>query len=554
MSQHNSIPVQPVAAAQASAVQSLSAAEPVQADLYKEALQHLSIQRKLSIGAVGDPLEQEADAMADTVMRMPETSLIQRKCADCEEEEKVQRSPLAASITPFIQTKGGDGGTSSDAVTNQINSTKGSGSNMDSPTQSFMENRFGTDFSNVKIHTGDDAVQMSRELNAQAFTVGSDIYFNSGKYNPASDSGKHLLAHELTHTVQQGGRVDRKIQKAENDTRIGCSGLTDTMTDINTYVNAVLASLRPSSGAPTASAMISGIRGGIGSDMFTSPGRTQIEGWADSLPASKAFLPAASATKYSGASYVLWATPFRILNPTMKVNDICIGSDKLGHFFQQGHDYYVRAHGAGGSVAAAVSFGQSTEEGGYGLGTTGVYSNADLEANRRGLDFYDALAASPSLTFDISTYVNANWSEVNNPNFYESSMGTVVWRNLLNGAWKGSFGINSRGTSMPVSVTLTPGTGNTISGTYTYGTTIGFGAGAMSVPVSGTISGTITYNSVTPPGAATTAVSGIKINFTWMEGLTTGKGVWNNVRENNLTGTWGLGASDTNGGLWDISK
>ncbi len=171
---------------------------------YKASLQHLPIQRKLSIGSVDDPLEQEAEAMADTVMRMPETSLIQRKCADCEEEEKVQRSPLAASITPFIQTKGGDGGTASEAVTNQINSTKGSGSNMDSPTQSFMENRFGTDFSNVKIHTGDDAVQMSRELNAQAFTVGSDIYFNSGKYNPSSDSGKHLLAHELTHTVQQG--------------------------------------------------------------------------------------------------------------------------------------------------------------------------------------------------------------------------------------------------------------------------------------------------------------------------------------------------------------
>jgi Domain of unknown function (DUF4157)/Annexin len=180
------------------------ASEPQQ-DMYKEALQGLLIQRKLSIGAVDDPLEHEADAMADSVMRMPETSLIQRKCALCEEEEKVQMKPLASSITPFIQTKGADGGTASNAITQKINATRGSGSSMDSPTQSFMESRFGTDFSGVKIHTGDDAVQMSRELNAQAFTVGSDIYFNSGKYNPSSDSGKHLLAHELTHTVQQGG-------------------------------------------------------------------------------------------------------------------------------------------------------------------------------------------------------------------------------------------------------------------------------------------------------------------------------------------------------------
>ncbi len=165
----------------------------------------MSIQRKLAIGDADDPLEQEADAVADNIMRMPEQHFIQRKCAHCEEEEQVQRKPLASSITPFIQTKGADGGTASNSVTNQINTTRGSGSSMDRPTQSFMESRFGTDFSNVKIHTGTDAVQMSRELNAQAFTVGNDIYFNSGKYNPSSDSGKHLLAHELTHTVQQEG-------------------------------------------------------------------------------------------------------------------------------------------------------------------------------------------------------------------------------------------------------------------------------------------------------------------------------------------------------------
>jgi Domain of unknown function (DUF4157) len=193
--------------------QVMPAQEPLKQDNDKEALQGIFIQRKLTIGAVDDPLEQEADAMADKVMRMPEQPFVQRKCARCDEEEKVQRSPLAASITPFIQAKGGDGGTASDTVTQRINATRGSGSSMDMPTQSFMESRFGTDFSNVKIHTGDYAVQMSRELNAQAFTVGSDIYFNSGKYNPLSESGKHLLAHELTHTVQQGQGITRRVQR-----------------------------------------------------------------------------------------------------------------------------------------------------------------------------------------------------------------------------------------------------------------------------------------------------------------------------------------------------
>ena len=170
------------------------------------------IQCSLNIGAVNDPLEHEADAMADKVMRMPDSlspgqgwgDVIQRKCDHCEEEEQVQRKPLAASITPFIQKKGADGGTAIEGVTNKINSTKGSGSGMDSNTQNFMQSRFGTDFSGVKIHTGSDSIQMNRELNAKAFTVGSDIYFNEGQYQPNAESGKHLLAHELTHTVQQG--------------------------------------------------------------------------------------------------------------------------------------------------------------------------------------------------------------------------------------------------------------------------------------------------------------------------------------------------------------
>lgn len=164
--------------------------------------QRFNIQCRLSVGAPDDPLEQEADYMADRVMRMPEPAFIQRRCAHCEEEEKARLKPLAS----FIQKKGNDSGTKASAsVSRQIDASRGNGSTLATPVKSFMESRFGADFSGVKIHTGSDAVQMSRELNAQAFTVGGDIYFNEGKYNPQSDSGKHLLAHELTHTLQQSG-------------------------------------------------------------------------------------------------------------------------------------------------------------------------------------------------------------------------------------------------------------------------------------------------------------------------------------------------------------
>ncbi|MCW3090730.1 MAG: hypothetical protein JWP81_1799 [Ferruginibacter sp.] len=189
--------------------------------IYKECLQRLPIQRKLSIGAVDDPLEYEADAMADRVMRMPDANsfyhggepVIQRKCAHCEEEEGVQRKLSTSVITPFIQAKRENGGVASDRVTQQVNATKGKGSGMEGYIQSFMQSRFNTDFSGVKIHTGDYAVQMSKELNAEAFTVGSDIYFNNGKYNPGSDPGKHLLAHELTHTVQQNNSASNTIHR-----------------------------------------------------------------------------------------------------------------------------------------------------------------------------------------------------------------------------------------------------------------------------------------------------------------------------------------------------
>ena len=66
-----------------------------------------------------------------------------------------------------------------------------------------MEGSFETDFSGVRVHTDQEAAQMNQDLSAQAFTHGSDVYFNEGKFNPESGGGKHLLAHELTHVVQQ---------------------------------------------------------------------------------------------------------------------------------------------------------------------------------------------------------------------------------------------------------------------------------------------------------------------------------------------------------------
>ena len=128
---------------------------------------------------------------------------IQRKCAECEKEEILQKKPDHSSYSTLSN------------IENSINSSRGSGSSLPTGTRTEMENSFGADFSNVRIHNDSSAVQMSKDLNAQAFTHGSDIYFNSGKYDTNSKSGKHLLAHELTHVVQQ--RPVDKIRKYPMD-------------------------------------------------------------------------------------------------------------------------------------------------------------------------------------------------------------------------------------------------------------------------------------------------------------------------------------------------
>ncbi len=180
----------------------------------------LGIQCQLIVGNANDPLEAEADAMADRVMRMPDTPLVERKSAECVEGDKqLQRKPLAACITPFIQTKGAEGGAISEAFSSQLGGSKGGGKHMDNNTQTFMESRFGTDLSHVNIHVDGESAAMNQSLHAKAFTLGSDIYFNHGQYRPDSSEGRHLLAHELAHTVQQsivGQTLQRKLRFTGN--------------------------------------------------------------------------------------------------------------------------------------------------------------------------------------------------------------------------------------------------------------------------------------------------------------------------------------------------
>ena len=176
------------------------------------------IQFKLKIGQPGDIYEREADAMADRVIN---TNTSETKLQTKLEQSKIQIAPFK----PTIQTKStlpkvaSDNTTCSDQIATQLDVSKGKGSPLDEATRSRMEPTFGADFSNVRIHTDRKATQLSQDLGAQAFTHGSDIYFNTDKYDPESRGGQHLLAHELTHTIQQGESKIRK-QSLESEGKV----------------------------------------------------------------------------------------------------------------------------------------------------------------------------------------------------------------------------------------------------------------------------------------------------------------------------------------------
>lgn len=186
-----------------------------------------SIQPKLMVGAAHDHYEQEADAVAHRVMTMPAPaapSSIQRQPAPEEQdkEKTLQIKPLASSITPLLQrqtmpeeekerpiqakfsvqrTAGIEGFDAGADLEGRLSHSKGGGSALPDHVRSYMEPRFGVDFSGVRVHTGHEAAQMNQAVGAQAFTHGRDIYFGAGKAPGISD----LMAHELTHVVQQTG-------------------------------------------------------------------------------------------------------------------------------------------------------------------------------------------------------------------------------------------------------------------------------------------------------------------------------------------------------------
>lgn len=221
------------------------------------------VQAKLMVNAPGDEYEQEADRVAEQVMRMP--AVRGEKLED--EESEVMTRPLGSSIQskvwdedeleeeepgvmtkPYLTRRGNGPFEVGEDFERPLRASRGQGEPLPAGLREEFEAKFGADFGGVRVHSDAESDELNRSMQAKAFTAGQDVFFRQGAYNPESQGGQELIAHELTHLVQQqpaetayktpdgGGKApeaarlpkarQRVAAKRTASTRIASSGIT----------------------------------------------------------------------------------------------------------------------------------------------------------------------------------------------------------------------------------------------------------------------------------------------------------------------------------------
>ncbi|MEA5485179.1 MULTISPECIES: DUF4157 domain-containing protein [Pseudanabaena] len=174
----------------------------------KAIAQNRSIQAKLAIGEPNDKYEKEADDTASKVVQQINTPI---------QNQSIQRDALPQGNKlrkkPLQRRENVGGGDASTELESSIQSARGGGQPLAANLQRSMGQAMGADFSGVKVHTDSQSDQLNQSIQAKAFTTGQDVFFRQGAYEPSSRGGQELIAHELTHVVQQnGGAVQRSPQ------------------------------------------------------------------------------------------------------------------------------------------------------------------------------------------------------------------------------------------------------------------------------------------------------------------------------------------------------
>jgi hypothetical protein len=175
-----------------------------------------------------DPVQRMCPACEEEAHRQPDESELQRALIPFEEDEEEEEETGGGGSV--IQATRGDRDPpdASAELATYVDSSRHGGQPLSHATRASFETRFGRDFGAVRVHTGTRAAEAAAEINALAFTTGSDIYFGAGRFSPGTAPGDRLLAHELTHTIQQtGGRRLASASSAPENTDASSDSTTD---------------------------------------------------------------------------------------------------------------------------------------------------------------------------------------------------------------------------------------------------------------------------------------------------------------------------------------
>jgi hypothetical protein len=189
------------------------------------------IQTKMVVGRSDDPLELEADRVADQVVRALASPGPVAAATDASDSGRVRRATTIRRAPGGVPAPiGPEGGRVDDDVAKRVRRATTGGTPLDQTTSARMGAAFGADFSSVRVHRGAESDALNRSLGARAFTTGSHVFLGSDAPTPGTTQGDHLLAHELTHTIQQGGattaadgavgRVQRSAVAIQRDDKV----------------------------------------------------------------------------------------------------------------------------------------------------------------------------------------------------------------------------------------------------------------------------------------------------------------------------------------------
>jgi hypothetical protein len=499
----------------------------------------LPLQFSLKVNTPGDEYEQEADRVAETIMRMPQPAVQRNTCACgkplgpdgmCAECKKKQEQELQRKAT-------GDAGETpayAEAVSPMVHQVlQQPGRPLDNSTRAFMESRFGQDFGRVRVHTDTQAAELSDSFNAQAFTIGQNIFFGERMYSPGTFSGRRLLAHELVHTQQQSGA------------------------SFNAGKGTALFVQRGGKKGPT-----------------TDP--RSCGGW-DCAPMGDCKKPDGKSAPTATPS-TSWSLTVKLDLDVLKAEDISVAGE-VGHayveFNESNGDKYTYGHYHNKTkspepvftpkVPGCTAHPDKTHSNCVDMVITYPLSEAEY---KKALGFAQSWCiASPPyhvLTNNCATFVSHVAGSAgktlpvargkvggrisfnaDNPNTlfegFVSQADNATWRGRATGNFKGHYDASGSVVHF-ISFELKTDDKFAVGGEYSY-------TGSSGDVVHGKLTGQLIFNV-----DGTTKAVNPAVNFEWNEPGGSGRGIWTVGTTGDLKGTWGRGAADSGAGGWELTK